>query len=123
MIASDLVPNDSVYTLPWDEDIGTLIIPQVALSAVIRSAGISSYNHVNPVMRNTVTTSVTDVPSPMTEHGLNTPLVYLISLAPTPRVTPAIPGDIRSPLHPSVVDPQITQNDNSASTNLQTRLT
>ncbi|KAG1725597.1 laccase [Suillus lakei] len=83
MTASDLAPNDSVYTLPRNKVIEISWNPDNSPGrphsfAVIRSAGSSSYNYVNPVMRDTVTTGVagdyvtirfiTDNPGPWLLH-------------------------------------------------------
>ncbi|KAG1739436.1 laccase [Suillus paluster] len=88
--ASDLAPNGSVYTLPRNKVIEISWNPDNCPGrphpfhlhghsfAVIRSAGNSSYNYVNPVMRDTVTTGVagdyvtirfiTDNPGPWLLH-------------------------------------------------------
>ncbi|KAG2118390.1 laccase [Suillus clintonianus] len=90
MTASDLAPNGTVYTLPRNKVIEISWNPDNSPGrphpfhlhghsfAVIRSAGSSNYNYVNPVMRDTVTTGVagdyvtirfiTDNPGPWLLH-------------------------------------------------------
>ncbi|KAG1739433.1 laccase [Suillus paluster] len=90
MTASNLAPNGSVYILPRNKVIEISWNPDNADGrphpfhlhghsfAVIRSAGSSSYNYVNPVMRDTVTTGfagdyvtirfITDNPGPWLLH-------------------------------------------------------
>ncbi|KAH7909939.1 laccase [Hygrophoropsis aurantiaca] len=90
MTASDLAPNGSVYTLPRNKVIEISMPPDDAPGrphpfhlhghkfAVIRSAGSSAYNYINPVMRDTVSTGVpgdnvtirfvTDNPGPWMLH-------------------------------------------------------
>ncbi|KAG1816897.1 laccase [Suillus variegatus] len=74
--AADLVPNGSVYTLPRNKVIELTFNPDNSPRgphpfhlhghsfAVIRSAGSSVYNYVNPVMRDTVTTGNTSDHNP-----------------------------------------------------------
>jgi iron transport multicopper oxidase len=71
MTAADLAPNGSVYTLPRNKTIEIVFNPDHSPGgphpfhlhghsfAVIRSAGSSDYNYVNPVMRDTVDTGST----------------------------------------------------------------
>jgi iron transport multicopper oxidase len=71
MTAADLAPNGSVYTLPRNKTIEVVFNPDNSPGgphpfhlhghsfAVIRSAGSSEYNYVNPVMRDTVDTGST----------------------------------------------------------------
>ncbi|KAH7922073.1 laccase [Leucogyrophana mollusca] len=90
MSASDLAPTGSVYTLPRNKVIEISMPPDDAPGrphpfhlhghkfSVIRSAGSTAYNYVNPVMRDTVTTGVagdnvtirfvTDNPGPWMLH-------------------------------------------------------
>ncbi|KAG1810914.1 laccase [Suillus subaureus] len=66
--ASEMAPNDSIYSLPRNKH----------KFAVIRSAGSSRYNYVNPVLRDTVNTGflgdyvtirfITDNPGPWLLH-------------------------------------------------------
>ncbi|KAG2337950.1 laccase [Suillus weaverae] len=90
MTAADLAPNGTVYTLPRNKVIEISFNPDNSPGgphpfhlhghsfAVVRSAGSSGYNYVNPVVRDTVTTGnpgdsatirfITDNPGPWLLH-------------------------------------------------------
>ncbi|KAG2057732.1 laccase [Suillus hirtellus] len=90
MTAADLAPNGSVYTLPRNKVIELTFNPDNSPGgphpfhlhghsfAVIRSAGSTAYNYVDPVMRDTVNTGntgdrvtirfITDNPGPWLLH-------------------------------------------------------
>ncbi|KAG2047603.1 multicopper oxidase, partial [Suillus hirtellus] len=90
MTAADLAPNGSVYTLPRNKVIELTFNPDNSTGgphpfhlhghsfAVIRSAGSTAYNYIDPVMHDTVTTGntgdrvtirfITDNPGPWLLH-------------------------------------------------------